>query len=331
MFNMIPCCRFPTEVVLVDDNAIFLNNLILALGDSYKVKAFSNPKEAVEYLSQKASLADDFIHTYLEHSIDDSGKVIKKGTLVNIGQLYKEVYNPKRFEIVSVVVVDYAMPQMNGQEFCNAIEKMPYKVLMLTGEADNKIAVDLFNRGVIHKFLLKAQDKYVEEVVKDIEELRNQYFISLSQKFTHSLGDGLTSILSDPAYIEKYHEICKENNIVESYILDDSGSQLLLDPSGKQVRWLIVKTDDDMQVFYEISSDEESSNASISSALKNREKITHFFNIQDSMRPPEKWQLYKANTIDGKNTYYYTVLKGAENMPIEMDKIVSYDQYLHNE
>lgn len=329
MFDRIPCCRFPTEIVLVDDNAIFLNNLKLELGDNYRITVFSNPKEAVQYLNEKANLANDFIHKYLEHSIDDSGKVVKKGTLVNIGQLYKEVYNPKRFEIVSVIVVDYAMPQMNGQEFCTAIEKMSYKVLMLTGEADNKIAVDLFNRGIIHKFMLKAQKNYVEEVVKDIEELRRQYFASLSQRFTHSLGSELISILSDPVYIAKYNQICEENNIVESYLLDDSGSQVLLDATGKQIRWFIVKTDDDMQVLYEISSDEEKSNTSVSSAIRNREKITHFFTIQDSMRPPEKWQLYKADSIQGKNTYYYTVLKGAENMPVDVEKIVSYNQYLN--
>lgn len=328
MFNMIPCCYFPTEVVLVDDNAIFLNRLQLDLGDNSKVTAFTNPKEALEYLRKKSHLSNDFVNKYLEHSINNNGEVTRKGTLVKIGQLHQEIYNPKRFEIISVVVVDYAMPQMNGQQFCNALEGVYYKVLMLTGEADNKIAVDLFNQGIIHKFLLKAQKNYVEEVVRDIEELRRQYFISLSQVFTDLLGTDLTAILSDPAYIEKYNHLCKENNIVESYLLDDSGSQLLLDASGKQMRWFIVKTNEDLQTFYEIASDEEQDNSSVSSALYNREKITHFFTIQDSMEPPKKWRLYKADKINGKNTYYYSVVKGAENMPIEVEKILPYETFL---
>lgn len=330
MFNMIPCCYFPTEIVLVDDNLNFLNNLKLKLGKNHKVTVFTNPKEAVEYLKKKSSLADNFINKYLEHSINDSGKTIKKGTLVNVGQLYQEVYNPQRFEIVSVIVVDYAMPQMNGQQFCNAIDNLHYKVLMLTGEADNKIAVDLFNSGIIHKFILKAQRSYVEDVVKGIEELERQYFISLSHIFTNLLGPELVAILSDPAYVAQYNHIFKENNIVESYLLDDSGSQLLIDASGKQVRWFIVKTDEDMQVFYEISKDEENSNTSVSSSLRNREKITHFFTIQDSMKPPKQWPLYKADTINGQNTYYYAVLKDSENMPIKIEKIISYDQYLRD-
>ena len=69
------------------------------------------------------------------------------------------IYNKERFGETSVVVVDFAMPQMNGEEFCRKLGQLKgnsVKIIMLTGEADEEMAVRLFNAGVIDKFLRKG-------------------------------------------------------------------------------------------------------------------------------------------------------------------------------
>lgn len=325
--NSVPCCYFPTEVVLVDDNLVFLNNLKLELGENFKITVFTNPKEALIYLKQKAALTKNFFNRYVEDSIGNTGRDLRPGRFISLSDFYKEIYNPERFNLTAVVVVDFAMPQMNGRDFSLALAGMPYKILMLTGEADNDMAVELFNKGVIHKFILKAKKNYLEGVVNGIEELRMKYFISLSELFLAPAGNALATILSDPAYIEKYQEIFNNNNMSESYLLDDSGSQLLLDASGKKTLWFFVKTEEDMRMLNDLVDDYEDVPASIITSIKNKEKLTHFFKNESSQHP-KSWRLYDAHRIDGKQTYYYSLVKNSENMPIDPQKIVSYNQYL---
>lgn len=328
MLKSVPCCYFPTETVLVDDKLAFLNTLKLELGENIQTLAFTNPKEGLVYLKQKSPLADAFINQYVEESVDYSGQSLKKGRLITLSSLYKEVYNPARFKLTSVIVVDFAMPQMNGRDFALALKGTAYKILMLTGEADNDIAVELFNKGVIHKFILKGQENYLGEVAAGVEELKMKYFLSLSENLLSSLGSTLEAILSDSAYIQKYVEICKEYSIVESYLLDDSGSQLLLDASGNAF-WFFVKTEEDMQMLYDFALDVKSTPASVIQSIKNKEKLTHFFNTKDSYSPVN-WILYDSHPIKGENTYYYALTQAKEKMPLDTKKLISYNQYLLN-
>ncbi len=326
IFNSVPCCYFPTEIILVDDNQAFLNNLKLELGDQVKTTAFNNPREALTYLKQKSSLGNELLEQYSEESIDYSGRSIKKGQMVNLSGLHKEIYNIDRFKIVSTVVVDFAMPQLNGREFVQALGNSSYKILMLTGEADNPIAVELFNQGLIHQFILKAQKNYLEIVAQSIEELKIKYFLNLSQTLLASLGPNLGSILSDPGYIEKYNELFKTYHIVESYLLDDSGSQLLLNAEG-EIFWLFVKTEEDMQMLEDFIRDSKKAPTDVMDAIKNKKKITHFFKSQESEHP-EKWQLYDAQIIRGKQDYYCANVEDIKSSSIDSKKIVSYMQYL---
>ena len=57
----------------------------------------------------------------------------------------------------TVMVADMQMPGMNGIEFlCKAQERAPDSVrLMLTGNADQKTAVDAVNQGQLFSFLTK--------------------------------------------------------------------------------------------------------------------------------------------------------------------------------
>ena len=50
---------------------------------------------------------------------------------VNVYDLMKEVYNPRRFDQVSTVIVDFAMPGINGLEFCEKITDPSIQKILL--------------------------------------------------------------------------------------------------------------------------------------------------------------------------------------------------------
>lgn len=76
----------------------------------------------------------------------------------------------------AVIVADQQMPGMNGVEFLNLMrQKYPDTVrVMLTGNADQKTAIDAVNRGHIYQFLNKPcpPDRLVEVLTGGVRQFR---------------------------------------------------------------------------------------------------------------------------------------------------------------
>lgn len=76
----------------------------------------------------------------------------------------------------AVIVADQQMPGMNGVEFLNLMrQKYPDTVrVMLTGNADQKTAIEAVNRGHIYQFLNKPcpPDRLVEVLTGGVKQFR---------------------------------------------------------------------------------------------------------------------------------------------------------------
>jgi len=144
---------FKSKIILIDDNDSFLENLNYKLSDNYIVNTYNNPLNALEN-----------ILFYYDKDVlsNTSNLIVEIDNEENDDELYYSIDFSKiknlseksdKNEIVSVVIVDYSMPLMNGIEFCKKIAHLPVLKIMLTGHADFKLAVDAFNHGIIDKFL----------------------------------------------------------------------------------------------------------------------------------------------------------------------------------
>ena len=149
--NTIPVCLFPTKVLVIDDDASSLKNLGLNLDDtSFSYKFYDKPQEALTFLT-KIYEPDSFEKRLVLQP--DDRKWQHAMLEVNIYDLMKEVYNPNRFEQISTLIVDFEMPGMNGLEVCEKITDPSIQKILLTGEGDENLAVQAFNRGLIHRYL----------------------------------------------------------------------------------------------------------------------------------------------------------------------------------
>ncbi|MGA2655678.1 MAG: response regulator, partial [Gammaproteobacteria bacterium] len=143
----IASCYFPTQTLILDDNPRFLESMNVALSANHIVKSFKTPIDLIDYVTQTESVpfSQHCLHRPEEAQINH--RIID----VDVDAIQKEVYNPKRFFENTVLVVDYAMPSMHGLDVCKELRHFPIKKIMLTGEADDTIAVEAFNQGLIHK------------------------------------------------------------------------------------------------------------------------------------------------------------------------------------
>lgn len=328
--SMIGLCYFPTTSVLVDDNATFLTSINNLLKKKLPLLTYHRPQDGLTYLNE------EYIHEpfNIDLLVPEDPRADRLMINIDVRAIDQQIYNPERFAKVAVVVVDYAMPGMDGLAFCQQLKlRRNLRIIMLTGEADNKLAVQAFNEGLIHQFIMKSAPNLETVILAAIQEQQQNYFIKESEAIlecSYSQAEKLYNLLTDPNFIEFFKGLCQKHHIVEYYLLDSEGSFLLLD-GDKRATVLALKSEEVLNHYHEIARFGENTKASVLNALKNYTHVPLFYLGSDLSTPPENWETYlhPANKLVGLHeNYYYSLLEDASGLGIRDGEILSYHRYM---
>lgn len=279
------CCLHPTTVVLIDDDKRLLEFVELRLKRKIPCTLYSEPIKALKFLEEEYR-QNPFTKRCLIHP-EDSNRG-HRNIDVDLSAVPLEIYNPNRFEEIAVVVVDYAMPSIDDpKELCQKIKSKGFKVILLTGEADEKIALQLFNERAINQFIRKDTPDFVDILIVAIQALQKAYFKGLSKIVIDSLTqdpDALPSCLIDPIFIRFFQNFVKQHEFVEYYLYEPTGSFLFLDGNA-QPSWLLVKDEDEMSgALFDAETNDIDAPEEVIHALTTREKLLHRFKDEDITR-----------------------------------------------
>src|SRR4051812_28713831 len=163
-FMHLPIYQHPSLTVLVDDSDTFLRSLSFQLDPALASMSFHDARCALDWLllfGHRTGRKND----RLAASFDTYPRSQEQCNVAfDIAHIHRIGFEPQRFMTPSVVVVDYSMPQMNGVDFCQALSGLSCKKILFTGAADEKIAVDAFNRGLIHRYIRKNDDNALDKL-----------------------------------------------------------------------------------------------------------------------------------------------------------------------
>ncbi len=309
----------PSTVLLIDDNQRYLDNASLNMDPHSLTLALAEPSDALKAIESAPQISTDPLS---EH--DESCHY----SHLDIGKIHQTIYDPKRFDAISVALVDYAMPSMNGIKFCQRLSHSPIKKALVTGQADQNVAIDAFNKGIIDKFIVKDSPNFYALINETVKELQEGYFNALSLPVLTSLPKETQDTLKDPVFIGYFNENLSIHGIVEYYLLDESGSFFCLDAEGKP-SILLVKQADELTTYAQIAQDNEAPD-NIVSSLRNKTHIPLFYDEKDNETPVDQWQglLHTAQEIKGENTYYVSYL--ADVTAKLTQDVISYNQHLVN-
>lgn len=323
----IPPFYYPSTVVFVDNNRDFLTNLSLMLDAGLSFRLYDSPARALAALnglSGQSSLAERFFAiSPLGEDMPLPHHVIE----LNLGNIVREVHNEHRFEQVSVVVVDYDMPEINGLDLCRNLKNPALKKILLTGKADEKVAVQAFNQGLIDRFILKQDEDVIPVLNRAIVELQLAYFENQGQMVMDALAVGSHRFLRDPVFIEEFRKICTSLNIVEYYLVSVPDGILMLDADGVS-SLLIVRTDENMRSHFEIAYDQDAP-PKLLSALRSNKAVPYFWRTNGEYAPYcEDWEsyLFPATELQGRDWYCYAVVPNPAGF--KLDSVISYNAYL---
>ncbi len=163
---------------------------------------------------------------------------------------------------------------MNGVEFCEAVRELPCKKILFTGAADEKIAVNAFNRGLIDRYIKKSDDDALDTLELEIHALQKAFFAEQSETLRDVLLLHDYHFLDDPALAAVVQELIRQHGFVEHYIFPNPSGILFFDRDGN-ARLMIIETAKSLQAQYEIARDSDAP-ASLLEALQERRVIPFF-------------------------------------------------------
>lgn len=320
---------FPTTVAFVDDSADFLANLSLQLDSCLAFRLFESPSDALAALNG-SDTAKPPVQSFFSHYRDHEADALKKHVVsLSLDLIHREVHNEKRFQQVSVAVIDFDMPGINGLEFCRAIKSQTIKKILLTGKTDERVAVQAFNEGIIDRFILKQEPDAIATLNRAIHEMQQLYFSQVARMLSDVLSVGSHTFLSDPLFAQRFEEIRKQLGIVEHYLACAPESILLLDVAGTS-HLLIVRTEEQLQADYEIAYDQNAPEELLA-AMRGGKVVPYFWKSRGDYAPIyQNWHacLHPATEFQGKDWYLYTMVKNPA--AFNLQHVLSYEDYLNH-
>jgi len=317
---------YPTTVVLVDDNVSHLDGLRMVL-DAH-VRCFDSPRQALQEVNWDAPTQPRDAAHLIDHTGEAGHAALERVIGVDLSAFHLTLYDPHRFDTVSVVVVDYDMPSMDGLAFCRALAGSPVKKIMLTGVADKQTGVDAMNDNIIHCFLEKQRDDKEEALRQYVHKLQREYFQERAALVSEALTVETPLFLHDPAFVDWFDQYRCRHGIEEHYLLANPSGLLLVNAAG-QLRRLVVQTREELDDQVEFLRTEGAPEALIQPLRHGR--VVACFRTDDGYyrRGYPHWRedIHPAQIISGRERFFVAEVEGPAAQELG-GGVLTYDDYL---
>lgn len=319
---------FPTTVVLIDDNQRFLENFSLQLNEDLAVRCFNSATQALDHINIEATKVHLDQRCLSRHG--DNPAPDDRVVRLDLTMLESEISNRDRFRDISVVIVDYDMPEMSGLDFCDRIRNPRIKKILLTGVADEKIAVQAFNDGTIDRFLMKSDPDIHRKIHHAIAQSQRRYFSEISSVIENMLRLESPKFLYADAFIDYFFSLQMLYSFVEYYYVEDPRGFLLVSNDGTLRRLMVMNDAELEQTLFRLKA--LNTPASVLRTVASGASLPWLWTTPDEMAPDEPfyWQdyLYPATRVGGEQGWWCAVI---DNPPVDIaydSSEASYSSYL---
>ncbi|WP_029526215.1 response regulator [Polaromonas glacialis] len=228
-----PLYRRPGRVIFLDDDPDYLEMLGEVMPPDWPVQLFLRPIACIDLLKQDTAQREkdawaqqEIIHRWREGAL-----------LIPQILRYWQGDGAARFALAQVAVVDYAMPAMSGLRVLGELRDWPGSRILLTGRADEQLAVSAFNRGLINQFIPKQSPDLRACLTRAIEDLRHQPDQRHQQIWCATLSPDQLALLADPVIVQTLQDLTQQHGWTEHVVIGAPFGMLALNARG-QASWL---------------------------------------------------------------------------------------------
>ncbi len=280
-----PLFRRPGTIVFLDDDTDYLDMLSVVLPRHWHVKLFVRPNDCINYLQQEPPFweADTFEQQTLIERWRDGTPLIPQ--VLGYWSKYAE-----RFALARVCVVDYSMPAMDGLQALSELVDWPGSRVLLTGQADEQVAVRAFNSGLIEQFIAKQTPDISRKLVDAVERLLIMPNARQAHIWHTTLSPAQNALLRVPS-IGRELTAFAVKRWVEHVVIGEPFGVLGVDAMG-QAGWLQLETTASLETLAEVAEVAGVSAGGVQDIRLGRKLAD--LEIRQSLAAPEPPQLRPA-------------------------------------
>ena len=241
-----PLFHRPGTIVFLDDDPDYLEMLALVLPRHWHVKLFLRPAECINYLQQEPPFWE--ADAWNQQQIIENWRAGKALIPQILG--YWSKYT-ERFALTRVCVVDFSMPGMDGLQALSELADWPGSRVLLTGQADEQVAVRAFNRGLIDQFIPKQTPDISRRLVESVEHLLATPHARHAQTWRVTLTPEQNGLLRHPSVARDLAAFAAKR-WVEHVVIGAPFGVLGMDAAGA-VSWLQLETPDGLKGLAEVA------------------------------------------------------------------------------
>jgi CheY-like chemotaxis protein len=307
----VPLISFPTKVLFIDDDENFFDIVgnSIDLGENIVFSCLDYKNHVSVINSQNNIIVDEIL------SSDPYNDPENSDINLNYFDMQNLMLNNYKNNYYSVVFIDYDMPSSNGIDVLKSINNPYIYKVLLTGVADEKMAIKAFSDGIINNYIRKHDINLRDLIIEAIKK-GSKYFFEKQTAFLRSkiLSNKLKKYaLSNNNYIKLLSEYIEKNDVSEYYLVESIGSYVLIQKDGIK-KILHICDNDDIASYIEQLAD-DNINANIIKQVKNGEKILCYYSRGNFSYTKNNFSLnkniFEARVMDNSNSYYYAFVEAS--------------------
>ncbi|OOG50564.1 response regulator [Polaromonas sp. C04] len=227
-----PLYQSPGTIVFLDDDPDYLDMLALVMPEDWHVRLFRRPQTCINYLQQEPPLWE--ADAWAQQEMIEESRAGGAPLISQILRYWGE--HSRRYALTQVCVVDYSMPGMDGLQALSELVDWPGLRVLLTGQADEQIAVDAFNRGLIEQFIPKQTPDISRRLIDTLRRMQATASGRHSQIWRSTLTQSQNALLRVPSIAQDLSEFVA-SHWVEYVVIGRPFGILGRDANGR-VGWL---------------------------------------------------------------------------------------------
>lgn len=287
--HALPLLKFVTSPIFIDDDKDFL--FILE-------KFFKNHNPIM--ISSKLELEELSLESPLGQRVKDYSEF---STTALIDHFHDEKAKH------STLIIDYDLQETNGLDISNCYSDLGFYRVLLSGIADEKIAVNAFNNGLIEGYISKANGDLFREIKEQLSLANDHYFKKISSIYQNFLSDEEAKLIKNNHVIEFFEGYCQQKNISEYYYLFGTSSFLVIDENGKKFKLSFIYSEH-IDHTLDILIDQKAPDDLIE--VTRQRSFFPIFPTDDGMYTEEFkdcWNkyLYKPTQLEATNDIFYII------------------------
>ncbi|MDO9402512.1 MAG: response regulator [Polaromonas sp.] len=224
-------------VIFLDDDPDYLEMLAEVMPPEWYVRLFLRPNACIDLLLKEAPLhdADAWRQQHIVSRWRDGTPLIPQLLA------YWREDAAERFALTQVCVVDYSMPAMSGLRVLSELKAWTGSRILLTGRADEQLAVSAFNRGLIEQFIPKQSPEIRLRLTDAIQHRMQVPDARYEQIWRATLTPAQHALLSAPSTVQELESLALRHGWIEHVVIGAPFGVLALNHKGA-VSWLQIET-----------------------------------------------------------------------------------------